>query len=162
MCKILILFIYFFTNSHNSHHLRAERTQPILVSRQHSGDVREISVCRHQNFDKSAATSLSSGKILTPVVFVAVLVGGYCVEQPNRRHHYRPVRAGQKLKKLIEVVSDARQVSVLGETGTGKELVARAIHAASGAAAAGIGELRSHTSELLNRIFGHEKALHRR
>ena len=136
MCKILILFIYFFTNSYNSHHLRAERTQPILVSRQHSGDVREISVCRHQNFDKSAATSLSSGKILTFAVFVAVLVVDIVSSNPIDDIIIGQSAPAKELKKLIEVVSDApTSVLVLGETGTGKELVARAIHAASGAAA---------------------------
>ena len=39
----------------------------------------------------------------------------------------------KELKKLIQVVAEApTSVLVLGETGTGKELVARAIHAASG------------------------------
>ena len=37
------------------------------------------------------------------------------------------------LKRLIEVVATAStNVLVLGETGTGKDLVARALHAASG------------------------------
>jgi sigma-54 specific flagellar transcriptional regulator A len=66
----------------------------------------------------------------------------------------------KELKKLIGVVADApTSVLVLGETGTGKELVARAIHAASGRG----GKLVSVNcaaipSELLeSEIFGHEK-----
>ena len=147
MCKILILFIYFFTNSHNSHHLRAERTQPILVSRQHSGDVREISVCRHQNFDKSATTSLSSGKILTPVVFVAVLVGGYCVEQPNRRHHYRPVRAGQRIEKTDRSRFRRSDKCPRAWRDRHRQRACRPCHPRGIGAQrqAGIGELRSHT-----------------
>ncbi|MEL0133054.1 MAG: sigma 54-interacting transcriptional regulator, partial [Rhodobiaceae bacterium] len=39
----------------------------------------------------------------------------------------------KELKRLIEVVAPSpTSVLVLGETGTGKELVARAVHAASG------------------------------
>ena len=38
----------------------------------------------------------------------------------------------KELKKLIEIVSaSSTSVLVLGETGTGKELVAQAVHAAS-------------------------------
>ena len=66
----------------------------------------------------------------------------------------------KELKKLIDVVAAApTSVLVLGETGTGKELVARAIHAAS----ARRGRLVSVNcaaipSELLeSEIFGHEK-----
>ena len=66
----------------------------------------------------------------------------------------------KELKKLIGVVAEApTSVLVLGETGTGKELVARAIHAASGRG----GKLVSVNcaaipSELLeSEIFGHEK-----
>ena len=68
-----------------------------------------------------------------------------------------PVR---DLKRLIEVVATAStNVLVLGETGTGKELVARALHAASGRT----GKLVSVNcaaipSELLeSELFGHEK-----
>ena len=66
----------------------------------------------------------------------------------------------KELKKLIEVVAEApTSVLVLGETGTGKELVARAIHTASRRS----GKLVSVNcaaipSELLeSEIFGHEK-----
>lgn len=66
----------------------------------------------------------------------------------------------KELKKLISVVAAApTSVLVLGETGTGKELVARAIHAAS----ARRGKLVSVNcaaipSELLeSELFGHEK-----
>ena len=66
----------------------------------------------------------------------------------------------KELKRLIEVVAEAStSVLVLGETGTGKELVARAIHEASGRG----GKLVSVNcaaipSELLeSEIFGHEK-----
>ena len=64
------------------------------------------------------------------------------------------------LKRLIEVVATAcTNVLVLGETGTGKELVARALHAQSGRK----GKLVSVNcaaipSELLeSELFGHEK-----
>lgn len=64
------------------------------------------------------------------------------------------------LKRLIEVVATAStNVLVLGETGTGKELVARALHAQSGRR----GKLVSVNcaaipSELLeSELFGHEK-----
>ena len=64
------------------------------------------------------------------------------------------------LKRLIEVVARAStNVLVLGETGTGKELVARALHAESGRA----GKLVSVNcaaipGELLeSELFGHEK-----
>ena len=64
------------------------------------------------------------------------------------------------LKRLIEVVATAStNVLVLGETGTGKELVARALHAESGRA----GKLVSVNcaaipAELLeSELFGHEK-----
>ena len=66
----------------------------------------------------------------------------------------------KELKKLIEVVSESStSVLVLGETGTGKELVAQAVHAASKRK----GNLVSVNcaaipSELLeSEIFGHEK-----
>jgi sigma-54 specific flagellar transcriptional regulator A len=68
-----------------------------------------------------------------------------------------PVR---ELKRLIEVVAGTKtNVLVLGETGTGKELVARALHAHSGRK----GKLVSVNcaaipSELLeSELFGHEK-----
>ena len=66
----------------------------------------------------------------------------------------------KELKKLIEVVSDApTSVLVLGETGTGKELVARAIHAASGRSGRLVSvNCAAIPSELLeSEIFGHEK-----
>ena len=66
----------------------------------------------------------------------------------------------KELKQLITVVAEApTSVLVLGETGTGKELVARAVHAASGRR----GKLVSVNcaaipSELLeSELFGHEK-----
>ena len=66
----------------------------------------------------------------------------------------------KELKKLIEVVAEApTSVLVLGETGTGKELVARAIHAASGRSGRLISvNCAAIPSELLeSEIFGHEK-----
>ena len=66
----------------------------------------------------------------------------------------------KELKKLIEVVAEApTSVLVLGETGTGKELVARAIHAASGRHGRLVSvNCAAIPSELLeSEIFGHEK-----
>ena len=66
----------------------------------------------------------------------------------------------KELKKLIEVVAEApTSVLVLGETGTGKELVARAIHAASGRSGRLVSvNCAAIPSELLeSEIFGHEK-----
>ena len=65
------------------------------------------------------------------------------------------------LKKLIEVVAKApTSVLVLGETGTGKELVARAIHTASERNGRLVSvNCAAIPSELLeSEIFGHEKA----
>ena len=64
------------------------------------------------------------------------------------------------LKKLIEVVAKApTSVLVLGETGTGKELVARAIHTASERNGRLVSvNCAAIPSELLeSEIFGHEK-----
>ena len=66
----------------------------------------------------------------------------------------------KELKKLIEVVAEApTSVLVLGETGTGKELVARAIHSASGRRGRLVSvNCAAIPSELLeSEIFGHEK-----
>ena len=66
----------------------------------------------------------------------------------------------KELKKLISVVATApTSVLVLGETGTGKELVARAIHAASGRRGKLISvNCAAIPSELLeSELFGHEK-----
>ena len=66
----------------------------------------------------------------------------------------------KELKKLIDVVaSSPTSVLVLGETGTGKELVARAIHAASGRTGRLVSvNCAAIPSELLeSEIFGHEK-----
>ena len=66
----------------------------------------------------------------------------------------------KELKKLIAVVAEApTSVLVLGETGTGKELVARAIHAASGRRGRLVSvNCAAIPSELLeSEIFGHEK-----
>ena len=66
----------------------------------------------------------------------------------------------KELKKLIEVVAEApTSVLVLGETGTGKELVARAIHAASRRSGRLVSvNCAAIPSELLeSEIFGHEK-----
>ena len=66
----------------------------------------------------------------------------------------------KELKKLIEVVAEApTSVLVLGQTGTGKELVARAIHAASGRRGRLVSvNCAAIPSELLeSEIFGHEK-----
>lgn len=64
------------------------------------------------------------------------------------------------LKRLIEVVATAStNVLVLGETGTGKELVARALHAESGRAGKLISvNCAAIPGELLeSELFGHEK-----
>ena len=66
----------------------------------------------------------------------------------------------KELKNLIEVVADSpTSVLVLGETGTGKELVARAIHAASGRSGRLISvNCAAIPTELLeSEIFGYEK-----
>ena len=66
----------------------------------------------------------------------------------------------KEMKKLIEVVAEApTSVLVLGETGTGKELAARAIHAASGRGGRLVSvNCAAIPSELLeSEIFGHEK-----
>lgn len=66
----------------------------------------------------------------------------------------------KELKKLIAVVAEApTSVLVLGETGTGKELVARAIHATSGRKGRLVSvNCAAIPSELLeSEIFGHEK-----
>ena len=66
----------------------------------------------------------------------------------------------KELKKLIEVVAPSpTSVLVLGETGTGKELVARAVHAASGRKGRLVSvNCAAIPSELLeSEIFGHEK-----
>ena len=66
----------------------------------------------------------------------------------------------KELKKLITVVAEApTSVLVLGETGTGKELVARAIHATSGRRGRLVSvNCAAIPSELLeSEIFGHEK-----
>ena len=66
----------------------------------------------------------------------------------------------KELKKLIEVVAEApTSVLVLGDTGTGKELVARAIHSASRRSGRLVSvNCAAIPSELLeSEIFGHEK-----
>ena len=66
----------------------------------------------------------------------------------------------KELKRLIEVVAPSpTSVLVLGETGTGKELVARAVHAASGRSGRLVSvNCAAIPSELLeSEIFGHEK-----
>ena len=68
--------------------------------------------------------------------------------------------AVKEMKKLIEVVaSSPTSVLVLGETGSGKELVAQAIHAASGRSGRLISvNCAAIPGELLeSELFGHEK-----
>ena len=66
----------------------------------------------------------------------------------------------KEMKKLIEMVSSSNTtVLIQGETGTGKELVAEAIHAASGRKGNNISvNCAAIPSELLeSELFGHEK-----
>lgn len=66
----------------------------------------------------------------------------------------------KELKKLIDVVAPSpTSVLVLGETGSGKELVARAVHAASGRSGKLISvNCAAIPGELLeSELFGHEK-----
>ena len=71
----------------------------------------------------------------------------------------------KEMKKLIEMVSSSNTtVLIQGETGTGKELVAEALHVASGRKGNNISvNCAAIPSELLeSELFGHEKgALYR-
>ncbi len=66
----------------------------------------------------------------------------------------------KEMKKLIEMVcASATTVLIQGETGTGKELVAEALHVASGRKGSNISvNCAAIPSELLeSELFGHEK-----
>ena len=120
-----------------------------------------MSVRRHQNFDKLGIISLSSNKLLTPIGSIAVFLWVAIVSSKLIDDIIIGQSAPAKeLKKLIEVVAEApTSVLVLGETGTGKELVARAIHAASRRSGRLVSvNCAAIPSELLeSEIFGHEK-----
>ncbi len=100
-------------------------------------------------------------KYLTPPLFFDLcLVGVGAVTQTMDDIIIGQSAPVKDLKRLIEVVATAStNVLVLGETGTGKELVARALHSHSGRK----GKLVSVNcaaipSELLeSELFGHEK-----
>ena len=120
-----------------------------------------MSVRPHQNFDKLGIISLSSHKLLTPIGSIAVFLWVAIVSSKLIDDIIIGQSAPAKeLKKLIEVVAEApTSVLVLGETGTGKELVARAIHAASRRSGRLVSvNCAAIPSELLeSEIFGHEK-----
>ena len=120
-----------------------------------------MSVRPHQNFDKLGIISLSSTKLLTPIGSIAVFLWVAIVSSKLIDDIIIGQSAPAKeLKKLIEVVAEApTSVLVLGETGTGKELVARAIHAASRRSGRLVSvNCAAIPSELLeSEIFGHEK-----
>ena len=120
-----------------------------------------MSVRPHQNFDKLGTISLSSNKMLTPIGSITVFLWVAIVSSKLIDDIIIGQSAPAKeLKKLIEVVAEApTSVLVLGETGTGKELVARAIHAASRRSGRLISvNCAAIPSELLeSEIFGHEK-----
>ena len=120
-----------------------------------------MSVRPHQNFDKLGIISLSSNKLLTPIGSIAVFLWVAIVSSKLIDDIIIGQSAPAKeLKKLIEVVAEApTSVLVLGETGTGKELVARAIHAASRRSGRLVSvNCAAIPSELLeSEIFGHEK-----
>ena len=120
-----------------------------------------MSVRPHQNFDKLGIISLSSNKILTPIGSIAVFLWVAIMSSKLIDDIIIGQSAPAKeLKKLIEVVAEApTSVLVLGETGTGKELVARAIHAASRRSGRLVSvNCAAIPSELLeSEIFGHEK-----
>ena len=68
--------------------------------------------------------------------------------------------AVKEMKKLIEMVSKSNTtVLIQGETGTGKELVAEALHVASGRKGNNVSvNCAAIPSELLeSELFGHEK-----